>query len=48
VIDSSLARQELGWAPRVGIDEGLSEVVDWVDRYWDEISRSSLTYQHAA
>jgi dTDP-glucose 4,6-dehydratase len=48
VIDSTRARQELGWAPRVSIEQGLSEVVDWVDRYWDEISGSSLSYQHAA
>jgi dTDP-glucose 4,6-dehydratase len=48
VIDSSLARRELGWAPRISIEAGLSEVVDWVDRYWDEVSGSSLSYQHAA
>ncbi len=48
VIDSTLARRELGWAPGVSIEAGLSEVVDWVDRYWAEISGASLSYQHAA
>jgi dTDP-glucose 4,6-dehydratase len=48
IIDSTLARQTLGWSPRISIEEGLSDVVDWVNEYWDEISSSSLTYQHAA
>jgi dTDP-glucose 4,6-dehydratase len=48
VIDSSLARRELGWAPRMSIADGLSEVVDWVDTHWNEIRGSSLSYQHAA
>jgi dTDP-glucose 4,6-dehydratase len=47
IIDSTLARQELAWAPRMSIEQGLAEVVDWVDRYWDEISSASLSYQHA-
>jgi len=48
VIDSSLARQELGWTPRVSIQEGLSEVVEWVDTNWDVVRDSALNYQHAA
>jgi dTDP-glucose 4,6-dehydratase len=48
VIDSSLARQELGWTPRVSIQEGLSEVVEWVDANWDVVRDSALNYQHAA
>jgi dTDP-glucose 4,6-dehydratase len=48
VIDSTKARTELGWAPAVQLDEGLDEVIDWVDRYWDEIRAQPLEYRHAA
>ncbi|GAC1313676.1 MAG: dTDP-glucose 4,6-dehydratase [Chloroflexota bacterium] len=48
VIDSTLARTELGWAPVISIQDGLSKVVQWVERFWPEISGASLTYRHAA
>lgn len=47
VIDSSRARTELGWAPRIGLREGLSEVIDWVNAHWEDIKDQPLTYQHA-
>ncbi|MEI6503368.1 MAG: GDP-mannose 4,6-dehydratase [Armatimonadota bacterium] len=46
VIESTKARTELGWAPRVSVEEGLSEVVSWVEANWDEIRQQSLEYQH--
>lgn len=47
-IDSSKARTELGWKPQVTLEQGLSEVVEWVKAYWDEIQAQSLAYQHKA
>lgn len=46
VIDSTRARTELGWKPRVSIDEGLAEVVRWVDDHWKEIQALPLQYIH--
>jgi dTDP-glucose 4,6-dehydratase len=46
VIDSGRARRELGWAPRITLDQGLSEVIDWVDANWAEIKDVPLAYQH--
>jgi dTDP-glucose 4,6-dehydratase len=46
VIDSTLARQELGWQPQVAFDEGLNEVLGWVEQYWDEIQQQPLAYVH--
>jgi dTDP-glucose 4,6-dehydratase len=48
VIDSSKARGELGWAPAVSIEQGLSEVVEWVETNWDQIQRQELHYAHKA
>jgi dTDP-glucose 4,6-dehydratase len=46
VIDSAKARAAFGWAPEVGLDEGLAGVRDWVDGNWEEILRQPHGYQH--
>ena len=46
VIDSSLARSRLGWRPEISIEEGLDEVIGWIDRNWAEIVKQPLDYIH--
>ncbi len=46
VIDSSRARRSLGWSPQIDFSEGIDEVVQWVEDYWDEILQQPLGYQH--
>jgi dTDP-glucose 4,6-dehydratase len=46
VIDSTRARQELGWSPQVSLSEGLAGVVNWVKEYWEEIQQEPLEYIH--
>ena len=46
VIDSALARTELGWQPTVTLAEGLKEVVDWVQSNLTTIRQLPLTYIH--
>ena len=48
VIDSAKARAELGWRPTIALEEGLTEVVEWVNEYWSEIAGKPLEYRHAA
>ena len=48
VIDSTKARTELGWKPTISLDEGLTEVVDWVNGNWAAIQAQPLEYRHAA
>ena len=48
VIDSSRARDELGWSPKISLQDGLADVVEWVEAHWDEINAEPLTYQHQA
>ncbi|MBI3011643.1 MAG: GDP-mannose 4,6-dehydratase [Candidatus Omnitrophica bacterium] len=46
VIDSTRARTMLGWEPKVSLDEGLADVKQWVERYWDVLKDVPLEYQH--
>src|SRR5262249_34907124 len=46
VIDSTKARKKFGWQPRISYEEGLAEVIDWVQGNWEDIQKQSLTYDH--
>jgi dTDP-glucose 4,6-dehydratase len=46
VIDSTRARTELGWRPEISFPDGIEEVINWVEKYWSELSSLPLEYQH--
>lgn len=46
VIDSGKARRELAWAPRIALEDGIDQVVAWVDENWDGIQAETLAYVH--
>ncbi len=46
ILDSSKARRELQWEPRVTLDAGLREVHDWIERDWAAIESGPLEYVH--
>ena len=48
IIDSSKAREQLDWRPVIGLEEGITGVIEWVERHWAEIEEESLEYQHQA
>jgi dTDP-glucose 4,6-dehydratase len=48
VIDSTKARQTLGWRPTISLEEGLAEVTAWVDEHWAVLQHEPLTYNHKA
>ncbi|MBI2523164.1 GDP-mannose 4,6-dehydratase [Candidatus Woesearchaeota archaeon] len=45
IISSEKAKQ-IGWEPKITIDSGLRECVDWVNKNWDVIKKQSLLYNH--
>jgi dTDP-glucose 4,6-dehydratase len=46
VIDSGKAGKEFGWKPRIALDQGLADVISWIDTYWDDIQKEPLDYVH--
>ncbi len=44
VIDSTKARNELDWKPQITIEEGLDEVIEWVNSDWETIIQQPLDY----
>lgn len=46
LIDSTRARREFGWRPRISLEEGLREIVGWIQENWEPIHREPLEYVH--
>ncbi|MEM1445083.1 MAG: GDP-mannose 4,6-dehydratase [Planctomycetota bacterium] len=46
VIDSSKARAQFNWHPKISLQHGLAEVFEWVDRDWAQIQNLPLAYEH--
>lgn len=46
VINSDKVRKELGWRQKVELNEGINEVIAWVNEYYDELSKMSMIYIH--
>lgn len=47
-LDCSKAKQELGWAARVPFEQGVREVLEWIESNWAAIQQESLVYIHKA
>jgi dTDP-glucose 4,6-dehydratase len=47
-IDSSKVREELGWCPQISIDTGIDEVIEWIDKHFNELVNLPLEYIHKA
>lgn len=46
ILDSSKAKKELGWQPQIKLEDGIDEVIEWVDKNWNEIKKEPLEYIH--
>ena len=46
LIDSNKLRKSLGWKPQVSMEQGITEVIDWVEENFDLIQNSTLEYIH--
>lgn len=48
MLDSGKIRKELGWADRIGLDEGLDDCIAWVDRFLPDLREQPMDYIHKA
>lgn len=46
IIDSTKARTQLGWSPKISLEQGLSSAVSWIQQNFDDILREPLHYVH--
>lgn len=46
VIDSTKARKQLGWKPLISIEDGIKNVIDWIEEDWELIKSHPLEYRH--
>jgi dTDP-glucose 4,6-dehydratase len=46
VLNADKARDELGWRPRVAFENGVEEVIRWVENHWETIRALPLDYVH--
>lgn len=48
LLDCTKARRELGWSPQIAFEDGLRDVVDWIEDCWPAIADEPLVYLHQA
>jgi len=46
LLDYSKAMKELDWAPVIPFEEGVREVITWINDNWEEILKEPLVYIH--
>jgi dTDP-glucose 4,6-dehydratase len=46
ILDSSKARETLGWRDNIDLSTGVDETIAWVDRNLEELKRLPLDYMH--
>lgn len=46
LLDCSKAEKELGWRPEISFEEGVKEVIEWIDENWNAIKEEPLVYVH--
>ena len=45
-IDSSKARKEFHWKPKIPLKDGITSVINWITRDFDQILQQKLEYMH--
>ena len=45
-ISSEKLRSELNWKPKISLKEGVQEMIFWIEKNWNEISKMHHEYIH--
>ena len=46
LLDSTKARTQLGWSPRLSVEDAISETVEWMKRNQHRLASFPAEYQH--
>ena len=46
LLDSSKAKREFDWEPKVSLEKGIEETIDWVQNNFDELVKEPIEYIH--
>ena len=46
VISSNKLREAFGWKPTIELDEGIDEVISWIEENYKELIKTSMNYVH--
>ena len=46
LLDSSKANKELNWKPKVLLEDGIEETIDWVQNNFDDLIKEPMEYIH--
>ncbi|VVB83543.1 GDP-mannose 4,6-dehydratase [uncultured archaeon] len=46
LINSKKIREKLNWNPRIRLDDGIDECIEWVNKNWEVIKTQPLEYIH--
>ena len=46
LLDSSKAKKELNWKPKVLLEDGIEETINWVQNNFDELIKEPMEYVH--
>jgi len=48
LLDTSRSRDELGWRDHIPLEAGIDDTIAWVDRWYDELVKLPMDYEHKA
>jgi dTDP-glucose 4,6-dehydratase len=46
VIDSKKAQNDLDWKPKINLEKGIDEMINWIEENWNVILKEPLEYIH--
>jgi len=45
-LDSSKAKKDFGWTPKVSFQKGVDETIQWINENWEAVQKEPLHYVH--
>ena len=46
LLDSGKAKKEFGWVPKVSLEDGIDETINWIENNFDDLIKEPMEYLH--